>query len=55
MKRTTESIQEHLEEAQDTNGYLVRLQDKQMTQIDASKQIKDLQRKDVKSRHWIKK
>ena len=44
MKGATASIQEQLEEAQDTNGYLVRFQDKQMTQIDALKQqIKELQ------------
>ena len=43
MKRTTESIQEHLEEAQDTNGYLVRFQDNKMIEIDALKQqIEDL-------------
>ena len=46
MKGATASIQEQLEEAQDTNGYLVRFQDKQMTQIVALKQqIKDLPRK----------
>jgi hypothetical protein len=46
VKRTTESIKEQLEEAQDNNGYLVRFQDKQMTHIDALKQqIKDLPRK----------
>ena len=42
MKGATASIQEQLEEAQDTNGYLVRFQDNQMTKIDALKQqIKD--------------
>jgi len=57
VKRATHGIQEDLkdaqedlEEAQDTNGYLVRFQDKQMTQIDELKQqIKDL--KDQVSRH----
>ncbi len=45
MKRTTESIKEQLEEAQDNNGYLVRFQDKQMTHIDALRQqFKDLPR-----------
>jgi hypothetical protein len=45
VKRATESsIQEDLEEAQNTNGYLVRFQDNKMIEIDALKQqqIEDL-------------
>ena len=50
VEKANVSIQSELEMAQDTNGYLIRFQDKQMTQIDELKQqIKDL--KDQVSRH----